>query len=452
MATIKRILCPIDFSEFSRHAIARATAIAEAHGASITAFHVVPLQPQYTPFPLEIVTSAAFQVTPDEREILRRKLLEFARGARPSAVSLDAQVVDALTVHDGIVAQGGRLRADLIVMGTHGRGGFQRLLLGSVTEKVLRTARQPVLTVATADDVRTAGSFKRILCGIDFSECSLAALAYALTLAEGSEAPHVTAVNVVEWTPVGYDPLIGPPTDLVGYRMTAEAAARERLHEAVAKANQKNVRRRRDRDVGETASRASPHRPRTGKRSDRARHPRPESDRSDVLRVDGGARGSPRALPRPDGPGRVRGERGSRVSESLLNPGLIPRGRRWRTRPRRRRRRGRASPDPRPTSDRWSRANVANPTPNNAMSVSIADRIALSATGRRYGARGSAPATTNARNVASSMPGGAGLLFVEALRRARALVRSDPEVVARRPSTAHRRRGLPRRRSARLGR
>ena len=241
MVTIKRILCPIDFSEFSRHAIARATAIAEAHGASITAFHVVPLQPQYTPFPLEIVTSAAFQVTPDEREILRRKLLEFARGARPSAVSLDAQVVDALTVHDGIVAQGGRLRADLIVMGTHGRGGFQRLLLGSVTEKVLRTARQPVLTVATADDVRTAGSFKRILCGIDFSECSLAALAYALTLAEGSEAPHVTAVNVVEWTPVGYDPLIGPPTDLVGYRMTAEAAARERLHEAVAKANQKNV-------------------------------------------------------------------------------------------------------------------------------------------------------------------------------------------------------------------
>ena len=127
-------------------------------------------------------------------------------------------------------------------MGTHGRGGFQRLLLGSVTDKVLRTARQPVLTVATADDVRTAGSFKRILCGIDFSECSLAALAYALTLAEGSEAPHVTALNVVEWTPVGYDPLIGPPTDLVGYRMTAAAAARERLHEAVAKANQKNVR------------------------------------------------------------------------------------------------------------------------------------------------------------------------------------------------------------------
>ena len=107
MVAIKRILCPIDFSEFSRHAIVRATAIAEAHGASITALHVVyPPSRMYTPFPLEIATSAAFQVTPDEREVLRRQLLEFARGARPSAVSLDAQVVDGLTVHDGIVAQG----------------------------------------------------------------------------------------------------------------------------------------------------------------------------------------------------------------------------------------------------------------------------------------------------------------------------------------------------------
>jgi nucleotide-binding universal stress UspA family protein len=242
MVAIKRILCPIDFSDFSRHALVRAAAIAEAHGASVTALHVVPLPPRYTPFPLEVYTAASFQLTAEQLGHLRQTLLEFAQSELPASVPVDAEVVDALSVHDEIVAQAARVRADLIIMGTHGRGGFQRLLLGSVTEKVLRIARQPVLTVGAADNTapRTS-SFKRILCGIDFSECSLAALAYALTLAEGSDT-SVTAINVIEWTPVGYDPMIGPPTDLVGYRLRAEADSRERLHKAIEKANQKNVR------------------------------------------------------------------------------------------------------------------------------------------------------------------------------------------------------------------
>jgi nucleotide-binding universal stress UspA family protein len=241
MVAIKRILCPIDFSEFSQHAVVRAAAIAKAHDASITALHVVPFQPRYTPFPLEIETSPVFQLTPEERERVRRKLMEFAQAGSPGRVRLDAEVVDAYTVHDEIVAQAARLHADLIVMGTHGRSGFQRLLLGSITEKVLRAARQPVLTVGATDEgAPSPGSFKRVLCGIDFSECSLAALGYALTLAEGGNA-RVTAVNVIEWVPIGYDPLVGPPTDLVGHRMSAEATSRERLQKAIATANQKNV-------------------------------------------------------------------------------------------------------------------------------------------------------------------------------------------------------------------
>jgi nucleotide-binding universal stress UspA family protein len=240
MTTINRILCPIDFSEYSRHAFNRAAALARAHGASITALHVAAMEPRYTPFLVNADVPIPVGVTPEQRATLRRELSAFVQLDAADAVPVDTEVVDAPSIHGEIVAQAARLGADLIVMGTHGRGGFERLLLGSVTEKVLRTARQPVLTVGGTNGRGDTTAFKHILCGVDFSDCSLAALNYALTMAEGAAA-QVTVVNVLEWMPVGYDPLVGPPTDLVGYRIAAEASAKERLHEVVARANRNNV-------------------------------------------------------------------------------------------------------------------------------------------------------------------------------------------------------------------
>jgi nucleotide-binding universal stress UspA family protein len=77
-----------------------------------------------------------------------------------------------------------------------------------------------------------SGAFTRVVCGVDFSDCSIAALRYALSLAEGAKA-RLTAVNVLEWMPVGYDPLVGP-TDLAGFHAAVERSAREQLHRIVA--------------------------------------------------------------------------------------------------------------------------------------------------------------------------------------------------------------------------
>jgi nucleotide-binding universal stress UspA family protein len=87
--------------------------------------------------------------------------------------------------YDVIVRHAEALGVDLIVMGTHGRNGFNRLLLGSVTEKVLRAAPCPVLTVPAAAPAMTASAvaFRRILCPVDFSASALKALQYSLTLA-----------------------------------------------------------------------------------------------------------------------------------------------------------------------------------------------------------------------------------------------------------------------------
>ena len=242
MVRIRKILCPIDFSDFSRHAFNRAVAIAKGAGASVAAVHVAPFQvPPLYPY-IEPRSVEAFMLSQGDREKLKTELQRFLTIDESIGVPRTCDVVDAPNVHHEILAQADRLSADLIVMGTHGRSGFQRLLLGSVTEKVLRTARPPVLTVGAVPDVIAAGdsSFKRILCAMDFSDCSKAALRYAASLAEPAGA-DLTALYVIEWTPIGYDPLLGPPTDLAGYRMAAETVGRERLHKAVTESAYQNV-------------------------------------------------------------------------------------------------------------------------------------------------------------------------------------------------------------------
>jgi nucleotide-binding universal stress UspA family protein len=87
--------------------------------------------------------------------------------------------------------------ADLLVMGTHGRSGFEALFLGSVTEKVLRSTRVPVLTVPPAVERVESVVYKTILCPIEFWDASTRALEYALTLAQETGA-RLILLHVVE--------------------------------------------------------------------------------------------------------------------------------------------------------------------------------------------------------------------------------------------------------------
>jgi nucleotide-binding universal stress UspA family protein len=86
---------------------------------------------------------------------------------------------------------------DLLIMGTHGRGGFERLLLGSVAEKVLRLVGCPVLTVPPPGAAAGPPSFKTILCAIDFGPSAIRALEYAFSLAKEADA-RLILLHVVE--------------------------------------------------------------------------------------------------------------------------------------------------------------------------------------------------------------------------------------------------------------
>jgi len=120
------------------------------------------------------------------------------------------------------------------VMGTHGASGFHHLVLGSVTEQVLRKARCAVLTVPPGARATSTLPFTRLLCPVDFSDPSLAALKLAGSLARESGSA-LTVLHVIEWPwPEPPAPAAAglPPAQaeaLAEYRRYAEKSAMMRL-------------------------------------------------------------------------------------------------------------------------------------------------------------------------------------------------------------------------------
>ena len=235
MSSIKRILCPIDFSEFSKHAFDRAVAVARHHKASVIVLHVAPLPSGVAAVPFLPGGPGPFALQALDRQQVVRDMRRLLAIEKTSDVPVECQVLEAPSVLHEILEQADSLGADLIVMGTHGRSGFDRLLLGSVTERVLRRAKVPVLTVPShALDVvpRVDAPFMRVLCGVDFSASSLNALTHAASFARESGA-RLTLLHVVELLPVVYEPSMAAPFDPGQYWPALERASRAQLHRIV---------------------------------------------------------------------------------------------------------------------------------------------------------------------------------------------------------------------------
>jgi nucleotide-binding universal stress UspA family protein len=223
----KHILCPIDFSDTSMRALTYAVAFASWYEAQLEVLHVV----------------TAFEDAPASGHpgSIGGSSQPTSRDAIVSEIRRSLESVGATSLNPKVLAQEGRAHelivhraraqpADLIVMGTHGRSGFNRLLLGSVTEKVLRTATCPVLTVPAAAPAMTAAAvaFKRITCAIDHSPSALKALRYALELERQADG-CVTALYALEYMDPE-EPCEHVDFDIRKRRQHFIDHARERLH------------------------------------------------------------------------------------------------------------------------------------------------------------------------------------------------------------------------------
>jgi nucleotide-binding universal stress UspA family protein len=232
---MRRILCPVDFSEFSRAAFDRAVAVARIESAAVTVLYVYPSPTSTGAVPFGPEGPGPYGLRQVDRGEATAHLREFLGGTDTPDVPVDLHVAEASAVHREILEQAARQGADLIVIGTHGRSGFDRLLLGSVAEKVLRSARVPVLTVppgAQEPGAQGHAPFSRLLCAVDFSDTSTAALDAAVSLARASGG-RVTVLHVVELLPIAYEPMVTPPFDAAQYRAALEAAALAQLQALV---------------------------------------------------------------------------------------------------------------------------------------------------------------------------------------------------------------------------
>lgn len=233
MPRISRILCPVDFSEASEHAVEQAAALAGWYKARLTALHVY--SPILIPVPEWPVRED--RVNGSEFQRVRDRTTTFAHAAVTAGTDVDV-VVEAGHPAAQILEWAARLPADLIVMGTHGASGFEHFVLGSVTEKVLRKAACAVLTVPPRAHATSTLPFKRVLCAVDFSESSAAALDLASSFAQESGAGLIL-LHVVEWPwrePPPPDLAELPPEQasaLAEYRRYLEKSATARLESLV---------------------------------------------------------------------------------------------------------------------------------------------------------------------------------------------------------------------------
>lgn len=200
----ENILFATDFSTAAGHAVPYIKKIAKHYQSNLVALHVRPpvVSPMIMPgtWPAELETAKALE------EKHREEILDSFAGIPTQVLIEEGDIQSRLntTIQDNNI--------DLLVIGTRGRTGLTKLLLGSVAEEIFRTATCPVMTVGPhSDSSRRAGSeFREILYATDFSPESHRAAAYAVSLAQEFQArlillhvvPEAKAGDLVSWSDV----------------------------------------------------------------------------------------------------------------------------------------------------------------------------------------------------------------------------------------------------------
>jgi nucleotide-binding universal stress UspA family protein len=222
---VRSILCTTDFSDFSNHAVPYGTALAREFDAKLYLCHVIDLSSA------AIYGEAVFALEDQQSRMIKFALEELRKLIGTQSVTWEPVVTignPALEVARIAEEKG----IDLAIAASHGRSGLKRVILGSVTERIMRTLPCPLLVVRSPEHGFVTPAYqeiklKQILVGYDFSPDSDLALQYGLSLAQEFQA-ILHLVHVVE--PNVYEDLVKPssgPTDK--FQQDLRRKLRERL-------------------------------------------------------------------------------------------------------------------------------------------------------------------------------------------------------------------------------
>lgn len=193
---IKNVIFATDFSKAAAAALPFAVRIAKSFGAKLFAVHAKTPENYALPTP---------EVLPAANAQLEEYTVELRRDLYNRFPSVESEVLVAeggvWAVMEGVAEE---KKADLIVVGTSGRGGIGKFILGSVAEEILRRAKCPVLTVGphSLTEPPREAKFKKIVYATNFGEGSPAAAAYAVALAQEYQA-QLTLLHVIEHPKTG---------------------------------------------------------------------------------------------------------------------------------------------------------------------------------------------------------------------------------------------------------
>ncbi|MEE9180137.1 MAG: universal stress protein, partial [Vicinamibacteria bacterium] len=189
---LEKILFPTDFSETADHAFKQAVALAIAHRAKLHVFHSILLHSEDPDHLKTVLKGYAEHVEKEALDLLQKTSGEL----EGKGLQVEFSTSRAFSPYEAIAEKVDQFAPDLIVMGTHGRSGVEKLLLGSVAEKVLRHAPCNVLTLRKdAAIVGESNGLQRVLVPVDFTDFSRRAVAVARTLV--SDKGSLTVLHVV---------------------------------------------------------------------------------------------------------------------------------------------------------------------------------------------------------------------------------------------------------------
>ena len=226
---VKNIICSTDFSDYSNHAVPYSIALAKEFGAKLYMCHIIE------------ISSAAiygeFISESSEQQIQRRNYAYEQLNKLMGEYSVEWEpLITTGNVANEIARLAKEKCVDMAITATHGRSGLKRLILGSVTERLMRTLPCPLLAVRSReqDSVPSAGQnirLERILVGCDFSPDSNLAFQYGLSLAQEFQS-QLYLTHVIE-PPVYKDFLKSAMESGEAFRRTLDDQLNEKLKNMV---------------------------------------------------------------------------------------------------------------------------------------------------------------------------------------------------------------------------